>query len=378
MADIIAASSSKIPCPIVFVGGVRVIGLLSYSVDDNRFYQANTFNFVLALADQVAPYDANWWSDQTSVAVEIYGGYPSNPLKYTKADLTLEISGNSDDIEMDFSAQTITITGRDLTSKLIDTKRAESFITEPLQPSNVVQQIAASVGLQTSIVPTSLSVGAYTQIVKSIVESNATLWDIVCKLAQIVDYVAYVQGNTLYFQPKEQMAANPYVFTWNAATSTYNSPTFNGTTLKFGRNGQAARDIKVTVMSISTKGKHVITATAQKTRVKSKTAVKGSTDSGESAINYSIFSKYARTQDEAQATANAKLKELSLHEMRMEAEAPADTELNSRRLITVNGTNTKYDQSYYPSSIVKSFSVDDGYRMTINANNSSPDVELSQ
>ncbi len=378
MADIVQVSSVSHPAAIVLVDGIPVVGLLSYSVDDNSFFQANTFNFVVSLAAQVAPHDVNWWSQQTIVPIEIYGGFPVNPLNYSKADLSLEISGISDDIEIDFSAQTITITGRDLTSKLIDVKRATSFITQPLQPSNIVQKIAESVGLQTSIVPTNISVGAYTQIVKSIVESNATLWDIVCKLAQVVGYVAYTQGNTLYFHPKAQTAGNPYFFTWNHATSTYNSPTFNGTTLKFGRNGQAARDIKVTVMSVSTKGKHIITATTQKTRVKSKTAVKGGTDTGDSATNYTIVSKYALTQDQAQAIANAKAIELSLHEMRMETEAPADTALNSRRLITVRGTNTQCDQDYYPSSIVKSFSLDDGYRMTIHAKNASPDVEFSQ
>ena len=379
-SNLLSGSSVKAPRGLVLVDGVIAVGVVSIDVENNSHQQADTFNVELSMAAQVEPHDLRWWSGQKSLPVEIYVGYPSNPLAYGKDDLTLLITGKADEIEFDFLAQTMRISGRDLTSRLVDNKRSLSFITLPIEPSNVVSQIAVSVGLVPHVVATGISVGAYTQIVQSLIDSKSTLWDVVCKLAQVVDYRVYVRGNGLYFEPKALETDNPYLLTWQAGTAGFASPSFNGISLKFSLNTQAARDIHVTVLSPSVKGKHVVEASSQKTRKGAKAKDEAAADgsgSAEPPLEYRYFSKSGLTQQEVQVRAEARAKQLAQHEMNMSCELPGDPELTTERMVQVSGTNTAYDQFYYPATISHSLSQDGGYKMSVSAKNISPDVEFS-
>lgn len=367
------------PRGMVLANGEILQGVVSASVDNNSFYQADTFRLALSLSSQPKSTDLAWWASQAKMQMEIFAGFPSNPDSYTKNDLKSLLVGYVDDIEIDLVGQEIVLSGRDLTSKLIDTKRSISFIkgSESFRSSDFVEQIAKEVGLNPKVTQTDIahSGGGYYQIVKGIVEANATYWDIVTRLAQISKYAVYVSGNDLVFEPRENAKADPYVIQWQAPDDERGYPMLNGTRIKFSRNLSVAKDIKVTVISSSKKQKKDIKATANKTRVRNK-VTKGVAQQDEPPQEY-IYTFADLTQDQAQAMADSILADLSQHEMNLHAEMPADLILTARTPIKVIGTGTLMDQLYYPSSIVRTLSISDGFKMEVTAKNKSADVEMT-
>jgi phage protein D len=374
--DVPASAAGRQPRGMAYGNGERLAGVVSFQVDNNSFYQADTFRIVLALSEQPKERGFDWWSKQQAIEIELLAGFPADLEATKRSDLESLLIGNADDIEIDPVAAEIVISGRDLTSKLIDVKRSVSFITDPLLPSDVVRQIAKEVGLNPVVVDTDAPVGGYYQIVKAIVEANSTYWDIVTRLAQVSNFVAYVKGRDLHFEPREKLASDPYVIHWDAANDDRAFPVLNAMRLRLSRNLSISKDIRVRVVSYDQKQKREIVAIAEKKRVRNK-VTKGAGASSEPPVEYTRAFPNMK-HDQAQAKANALLAELSQHEMNMHVDLPGDSILSTRMLIKLSGTGSDFDQAYFPSSIVRTFSLSDGYRMELTAKNQSPDSEISQ
>jgi hypothetical protein len=218
--------------------------------------------------------------------------------------------------------------------------------------------------------------GSYYKLVKSIIESHTTYWNILARLAQMEKFVVYVEGNNLHFEPRKIVGGEEYVIQWTPPNDSYGFPMANVARITFSRNLYIARDITVRVISHSYKTDRPITVTAEKTRVRN-SVTKGAGSSSQPPVEY-VYQFPNMNHADAQAKANALLLELSQHEMNMHATLPADNILSARNLIRVIGTGSRADQTYYPASIVRTFSVDEGYRMEITAKNISPDVEIPQ
>lgn len=371
-------AEARQPRGMVLANGERLAGVVSFQVDNNSFYQADTFRVVLALSAQAADRDMSWWANQQKIEIELLAGFPPDPDGFTRSDLSSLLIGYVDDIEIDMVAGEILLSGRDLTSKLIDTKRSVSFVGGPsaLKASDVVRKIAAEVGLNPVVTETTSAAGGYYQIVKAIVEANTTYWDIVSRLAQISKFAAYVSGRDLHFEPREPLAQDPYIIEWQAPDDDRAFPVLNAARLKFARNLSIARDIKVRVVSYDQKQKREVTATAEKKRVRNVVTGKSAAQT-EPPTEYT-YSFPNLKQYEAQQRANELIEELSRHEMNLHVEMPADSILTPRTAIKVRGTSSAVDQLYYPTSIVRSFSMGEGYRMDVSAKNQSPDVEIPQ
>lgn len=351
--------------------GEQLQGVHSFSVDNNGFFQADTFRLTLILSAQATGRDFAWWSQQTDIQIELMAGYPADAENYSRGDLTSLIVGYADDIEIDPVANTISIIGRDLTSKMIDTKRSITF--QEQISSGIVAQIASAVGLEADIVPTKTTQGAFYEIMHRMVNSNVTYWDIVTRLAQFEQYSAWVTGRTLHFRPRAESSATPFNIEYHPPSGDRYVPVSNAKHLRFSHNLSIARDIKVTVYSYSTKSKRAIKAVAQKKRVRN--TVTYSIDHQKQAPQEYVYSIPDLTADQAQAKANAKLRELSQHEMVLTFDMPADDVLTAQTPIKVIGTGTAFDQEYWPSSIVRSFGIDEGYTMSGTAKNQAPDAE---
>lgn len=366
---------------MALANGERLHGVVSFQVDNNSFYQADTFRMILALSAQAAGFGIDWWANQQKIEIELLAGFPTDPENFTRSDLQSLMVGYVDDIEIDPVADEVVLSGRDLTSRLIDTKRSVSFVKGPgpLKASDVVSQIAKEVGLnpvvtETASAKASTKVGGYYQLVKAIVESNTTYWDIVSRLAQISKFAAYVSGRDLHFEPREALTNDPYVIEWQAPDDSRAFPIANAMRLRFSRNLSVAKDIRVRVISFDLKQNVQIVATAEKKRVRN-LVTKGVAVQSEPPVEYTYAFPNLK-HGEAQERANTLLAELSQHEMNLHVEMPADSILTARTPVKVLGTGSVIDQLYYPSSIIRSFSVSDGYRMEVTAKNQSPDVEI--
>ncbi|MBX9901257.1 MAG: hypothetical protein K2Y28_10805 [Burkholderiaceae bacterium] len=370
-----SGSAANIPRGIVVANGEQVQGLISFSVDNNNFFQADTFRVVLALSAQPKGRGFDYWALQESLQMELYLGFPSDPNNYGRSDLTRFLLGYVDDIEFDPNGNTVTMAGRDLTSRLIDYKRTITFNTKPLVASDIVTQIAKERGLTpvvtaTSVASKSVESGSYYQIVNSLVESNATYWDIITKLAQIEQFQAYVTGNELHFEPRTPKETNPYVIHWQKQ-NVFGDPVFsNAQRLMFSRNLSIAKDLRVRVLSAGLKTKQTVNEVADRKRVKNKTTSSVS-QSTEPPQEY-VYNIPNLTPAQAQKRAQAILTTLSQHEMNLRAEMPGDLILKPQNIIEVRGTDTAFDQTYYPSSITRTYSMNEGFVMSITAKNQTP------
>ena len=94
-------STASRPRGLVIVNGEVLQGVVSFDVDNNGFYQADSFRLVIAMSAQASNRGFDYWAAQTSLQVELLVGYPQDPKNYTRTDLKSWLTGWADDIEVD-------------------------------------------------------------------------------------------------------------------------------------------------------------------------------------------------------------------------------------------------------------------------------------
>jgi phage protein D len=188
------------PRGAAYANGERLVGVISFDVDVNTFYQADTFRLNLALSQQPPGRGWAWWGQQMDIEVELMAGYPQDPAQFAREDLVTLLIGNVDDIEIDPIADTIVMSGRDLTSLFIDNKTSEKY--QNLTASQVAEKLAAARGLTPVVVSTQEPVGTYYQLDHVSMQDNRPEWDLLTYLANMSGNVVYIKGRELHFEPK--------------------------------------------------------------------------------------------------------------------------------------------------------------------------------
>lgn len=366
-------SEGRRPRGLVLINGVRASALIDFAVDNNNFYSADTFRVRLCLSQQ--PNDTNWawWAGQTDLGVEIFAGFPANPESYTQADLTSLIYGNVDDIEIDPVRDEIMLIGRDLTSLLIETKTSEKFPEHT--SSDIAVKLAERHGLTAQVTKTSIKAGTYYQIEHVRLTDERSEWDLLTYLAHEEGYQVFVRGQSLHFEPKASASGSKYVLRWQQPTGDVYSPQGNFMSMNFARSMLLTKDVIVHVHSWNTKHKKGFTKTARATHKRNSLTRRASK------LPYPP-QEYSRTipnltPEQAQQKAQAILSEITAHEVRLHADMPADVTLTPQQIIQVDGTGTLFDQDYYPISITRKFSWSDGFTMSIEAKNQSPETTVT-
>lgn len=362
------------PRGIIKINGEAMPGCVSWRCDNNTFYQADTFRIVFAFALSLMPpeFDALWWSSQKEISAEIFAGFPANPDRFDTSELDSLIYGNVDDIDFDPVKREIELCGRDLTSHFIDTKTTEEWKNQ--RSSDIATALAKRHGLTPVVTTTSTKVGSYYEIDQVRVTNQHSEWDLLTYLAQKEEFVVYVKGKELHFEPKPAESQDPYVLQWQEPNSVRAYPEFNGTHIRFTRNLTVAKGVVVWVQAVNVKtGKSFEVAYPA-------THAKG-TKPGQSSPKMQVYTyrlrNRAMTPEAALQYAQARHKEITQHEVRMHAVLPADNILGVTDIIQVTGTNSAFDQIYYPESIVREMSVDEGYLMTVSAKNISHQNEVT-
>lgn len=327
---------------------------LDWDVDNNVFYQADTFRVSFAVSDLPVDRAPDWFAAQSKITVEIYAGFPANPDSFDTSELKLWIVGDADECSYDPVSRVIELHGRDLTAKLIDSVTTEKF--QNLTASAIARQIAARHGLNFVGQDTTTKVGDYYQIEHAALNNQESEWKMLNWLAGLERFVVYVAGYDLHFEPAPSASSDPYVIQWQQIDGgRYDS---NVIRLSFSRNMALSKGIKVEVISFNQKtGKRVNVTYPAKARKDAQLYTR----------------RYANlTNEQALQLAQSIYQEIIQHEMNLAADMPADNVLTMANVVKVQGTGTGYDQIYYPSSIRRSMSMD-GYRMTVHAKNHSPE-----
>lgn len=368
-----ATSSGRQPRGLVQLGPVgslsTVPGWTSLSVTNNSYYEADTFRLTYSASALPSANDANWFSDQTEIFAQIYAGFPRDPNNPQASELDNLIYGRIDTIDYDPKCRMITLSGRDLTAVFIDNRITATYKSQT--SSQIATQLAQKHGLDTSnIVKTTTSVGTFFNNDQEQIESNRSEWDLLSFLAREEGFVVFVQGQSLFFEPDPlpTQANNPYVIEWILPSSANGSPRANVTDLSFSRTLTVAKGISVTARSPNRSTGHAVVQ-SYPTSPKSIGAGKASPFGPTQAYFFTLPS--GKTPAQVAAFAQKTYDTIISHEMNMKATLPADKLLTIQTPIQVEGTGTQFDQVYFPKQITRDLD-GSGYRMTVEAQNTSP------
>lgn len=338
------SSSTRRPRLLATVNGAVVANAITARIISNNFYAADRFSLVAALGTST-PYD---WLSSDRMAVQI-------GVALDGAGETL-IEGEADQVELDPIRRTATLTGRDLTARLIEARTQESFSNRTA--SEIATLLAGRRGLSGDIARTTTPVGRYWQLQRDRITldqfSRATTeWDLLVALAGLEGFDVWVSGTTLHFRPR---AATPAP----SATLRATPGLANVTALRLERALTLARDIEVVVKSWNSRQQQSFLRRARRRRG----------GSGAEPQRY-VYVVPNLTPDEALKLAQRKLEELTRHERRITAEMPGELSLTPRQRIRLDGTGTDFDQDYWIDEITRTLHPTHGFTQTLLARNAS-------
>lgn len=358
------------PRGIVKINGVRA-SWISWTININNYYQADNFRVSLPLYDPVNinnGIDLEYWESQPAILIEILAGFPPDPQNYTESDLQSLFLGGVEDMMPTLHDGLLTISGRDFTKKLIDNKTIEKYPNKTA--SEIAILLAEKEGLTPVVTPTTTPVGQYYDIDYVQLNDAKSEWELLVYLAQQEDFLVYVKGQSLYFQPKPTDSTDPYLLQWIQPTAQNASPQFGGVQLSISRNLNLARDVIVKVRNWNKK-----TAKRQDISVRAthsaKTVLKGAAQPLGDAQVYT-YRTSGLTPQQALLFGQRKLQQISQHERILSTTLPGDNLLGKASVIKVQGVSKSSDQIYYPDEITRKMSVPGGYCMRVRAKNHSP------
>lgn len=363
-----AESTARCPRGIVKINGEPVSGWIEWEVDNNTFYSADTFRATFSLSELPGEYSAAWWASQTAITVDILGGFPLDPERFNQSELMTLVSGSVDHTDFDPGQRLMTISGRDKTALLIDTKTTEKWPNRTA--SEIATDLAVRHGLTPVVTATRTRTGTYYELEKVTLTDQRSEWDLLTYLANKEGFVVYVKGIELHFEAKPSAESLPYVINWEAPTADRPFPVSNVNRMTFARNLTVSKGVVVTLRSINPKTGKAYTVTYP-------TRTARGIAPGQSAAPAQVYSDVlaAKLPEDLLQEAQKRYAEITQHEMHVECTLPADNVLGVTSLIKVQGTGTVFDQVYYPEAIVRRMSVRGGYTMTVRAKNSSPQAQ---
>jgi phage protein D len=362
-------AANRIPKGLVFING-ELMAWTDFRVTTTTFYQADTFDINLPLNGQKPGFGKDYFSSTPAMLIEIYAGFPSNPKNFSKSDLYNLITAQVDDVEVSEDQTSVNLIGRDLTAKFIDSKTTEKF--ENMPASQIATLLAQRAGLTPVVTPTTVKAGYFYGIDHARMTNEQSEWDLLTYLAQESNFVVYVQGQSLFFKAAPTPSDNPYVIQETVPGNT-GYPNINAVKVKYGRNLTLARDVIVKVRSWNAQYPRGFIRTAKATPNKRTVIPSKAQPIGDAQTYVRVIPNL--TPEQALQRAQQILAQISQHERRIHVEMPGDNLLNKDSIIKLQGSNSDWDQIYFPSEIVRTMSLSEGYRMEVAAKNHSPNSE---
>lgn len=336
------ASVVRKPRAIVSLGGLQVL-CEEVSVGQPKKAHAGTCSIKTSLTALVnAGADLDWLASQTEIDIEISFSVDGND--------TPMFTGTADksDINLTAEGQSVSISGRDKTSQMTDTKTREKFINQ--KSEDIASTVAGRHGLAIDTDGGTAMAGKIYTAEQARLTDGQSEWTLMRQLGEVEGKVPVVTADgKLSFKAIDDDSLPEYPIFYQAPIPGQPAKS-NGVSIKLGRNYQAAKKITVKVNSWDHKKKQLITS-------------EQSSGDGEPEQTYT-YQHHHKTQEQADNHAKSKLKEHSRHEFDVTIEMPGDTSLTPFFQIALSGTNSAFDQDYNIDHIDHKMSMA-GYRMTI-------------
>lgn len=329
-------------------------GVESFEVTNASHFAADTFRLTAAVGNLPPGFGPDYWGSSVGDKLEIFASIGQGTPKSL-------IYGQVDDVEFDPVGRSLSLSGRDLSAQLIDTKTATSYNDQTA--SQVVQAIAKEHGLTASATTTTTRVGTYYELYHLHLTKDQAEWDLLMFLAEREGFDLWVSGQTLNFQPPVALNADPYVLLWSDQGQ--GKRVSNLETLKLHRSQTLAKDVVVTVKSFNQAQGTNVTATAKRSQANKSQRVGG-------AAQLYTYYEPNLSQAAAQQLANSRAEEITRHERVITGTLPGDNLLTNRSLLKLVGTGTEWDQVYFVDTVTRKMSFRDGYSMEFRAKNHSP------
>lgn len=353
-------TSARWPLVRVLHDGQLLAGCVSAEIEQNSFYSCDHFHLEFAASAS----QFGWWDMEPPLVLDIQ---ISNDQGNSWTPI---LTGEVDEINMNWEGGTLTMQGRDLSSRLVETKTQMAFVNQT--SSQIIENFASEHGILTQITPTTTLVGRYYESdhVEGSLDQFArttTEWDFAVYLAQREGFDVFTSGRTLFFQPITPPNADPFVIRWTPPSPI---PRLNTVTLRCKRSLTLAKDIEVWVRSWGSQQGRAFT---KRTRAAGTKASAASASSAKGAVTTQryVFVKPNLTEQDAQAMANQLAVDLTKHERVVSVEMPGELVLTPRSLVRLEGTGSSFDQTYYIDSISRAISFE-GFTQSIRMKNSSP------
>lgn len=346
------SSEGRRPRYVLKIGGKQTLPLGTQVVNNSHF-QADTFDLKLEAWQQPDGFGIDFWDSAGDTQIEVLLGFleDGDDTAAIPSNLKSLIIGNVDDVDIQADTGWISITGRDLTSRFIDNKVAQTWPDHTA--SQIVTDLCGQVGITPNVTATKIPTGKYGKDSYTALRRDVPMWDLITALAEAEGFDAFITGSTLYFGPPIADTSPPLAITVKRPTGNDSGINISTETLRLHRSLVLAKDIVVTVISYDQGKKTPIKAVAK--RQGSQKAASTSFRTGKTSQNYTIR-RPGLTQQQAQNLATKTLLDLSKHERTLELTAPVDGDLTSRTKATVSGTNTGFDTDYFIDTVTRSYS----------------------
>lgn len=367
-----ALSHARPPRGAVTLDGEIITGWESMEVDNNAYRSADTFRVVFVVSMLPAKRGLDWFAAKHQVLVECFisSDQANYDTDYRPLPADRLILGQADDISIDLVAGTVEVSGRDLTARLIDTKTSEHFLENT--SADIANILAFRHRLTPLVTATSIKSGTFYKLGHVTTTHQQSEWELLAYLADVEGFVVYIKGDELHFEPRKAVGTNHYVIDWVKPNPDNASHVSNAVNLKFSRNLTIAKGVSVEVHSWNAKQKKGFTEYWPKAA--------RATQAGQSKARTQVykFTIAGLTAVQAQQRAQSLYSQIIAHEMRLTGYLPGDDVLDCTKTIQVRGTETAFDQIYFPESVNRTLSVNEGYRMNIRAKNTSPELDGAQ
>lgn len=350
-----AQSSVRMPRASVLINGIPV-NWTTWEHEMTSRSDANTFKIELPIGGLNGTLPLSYYVSAQQVIVKIL----STPSDVSTTGLNLNtmetlIEGEVDHLSYEPDKATITLSGRDYTSRLQDKK--SSLKHQNMKSSDIVSNLAGNAGLTPVVTPTQLKSGKYYQIDHARLTDQTSDWDLIQYLSREENYITYVKGNELHFEPQGTGKQTPYVIDLTTPGYSTTDPTAQSNTVRMEltRNFVIGKGAKVAVNSWNLKSKKNVssTATAQGTGTPLN-------------FNYTFPNL---SPEQAKKRASSKLHDIMQHEFTINVVMPADNLLTPQIPVQLIGTNSEFDQIYYVKSVTREMAFNQGYAMRIEAVN---------
>lgn len=335
--------------------------LLEMDVTNNRFFEADRFRCELAYVEDDEKFGRAFWDTASRIDIEFFAGFGVDEPPSTSL-----LSGRVDEVQIDLENRTVSLSGRDYTADLIETRLAEKYPNK--KSSEIAVILAGMAGLTPEVTETSRLAGTYYRAEHAQLADETTAWTLLTYLAEREGFDAYVMGRKLYFgPPPDPITASRWTLNYQSPHEAAAMPFAPVMRLRLTKSLTVSRDIAVNVISWNSARKHSLTGTSR-----SRLPTRGASGRFQSAVAY-VFRVPNLTQDQADALARQLALTITKDLRSFEVDMPGETEPDIRTVVTIKGTGTTFDTEYHLDEITRRMSQGTGFTMHLRGRNVTPD-----